>query len=250
MNQNSKIINFLPFSVFHLRQQRRDAHYFIFSTHFLPKMDSTVSIALALLACLVTAVFFIIKGKSGSSSSSDAAAASASGAESGAAAAAADVAAASSPAGPLTVFFGSQTGTAEGFAETIAQEGKKQGFATSVVDLDDFDENDFRNCGLAVCLLATYGEGEPTDNAAQFVSWLKNSDGDMEEGSDGALQGLNFCVFGLGNTEYEQYNRVGKLVDEQLSKLGASRVFQLGLGDDSSSLEVCVPASARSARSL
>uniref|UniRef100_A0A8D8KR26 NADPH--cytochrome P450 reductase n=1 Tax=Culex pipiens TaxID=7175 RepID=A0A8D8KR26_CULPI len=39
-------------------------------------------------------------------------------------------------------------------------------------------------------------------------------------------------VFGLGNKTYEHYNKVGIYVDKRLEELGASRVFELGLGDD------------------
>lgn len=39
---------------------------------------------------------------------------------------------------------------------------------------------------LAVFCLATYGEGDPTDNAMEFVDWLKNGDAD--------LSGLNYAV--------------------------------------------------------
>jgi sulfite reductase alpha subunit-like flavoprotein len=39
---------------------------------------------------------------------------------------------------------------------------------------------------LAVFCLATYGEGDPTDNAMEFVDWLKNGDAD--------LNGLNYAV--------------------------------------------------------
>lgn len=39
---------------------------------------------------------------------------------------------------------------------------------------------------LAVFCLATYGEGDPTDNAMEFIDWLKNGDAD--------LSGLNYAV--------------------------------------------------------
>lgn len=39
---------------------------------------------------------------------------------------------------------------------------------------------------LAVFCLATYGEGDPTDNAMEFFEWLQNGDAD--------LNGLNYAV--------------------------------------------------------
>lgn len=39
-------------------------------------------------------------------------------------------------------------------------------------------------------------------------------------------------VFGLGNKTYEHYNEVAIYVDKRLEELGATRVFELGLGDD------------------
>ena len=39
-------------------------------------------------------------------------------------------------------------------------------------------------------------------------------------------------VFGLGNKTYEHYNSMGKFVDKKLEELGATRVFELGMGDD------------------
>ena len=39
-------------------------------------------------------------------------------------------------------------------------------------------------------------------------------------------------VFGLGNKTYEHYNAMGRFVDKRLEELGATRVFELGEGDD------------------
>jgi len=104
----------------------------------------------------------------------------------------------------ISLFFLPQhgTGTAEGYAEQLKKEAKKYGFAARVVDLDDFDESEFMESRLALCVMATYGEGEPTDNASKFFKWLKNLDGPV------ALEGLSFTVFGLGNKQYEHFNKV------------------------------------------
>lgn len=39
-------------------------------------------------------------------------------------------------------------------------------------------------------------------------------------------------MFGLGNKTYEHYNEVAIYIDKRLEELGATRVFDLGLGDD------------------
>jgi sulfite reductase alpha subunit-like flavoprotein len=88
---------------------------------------------------------------------------------------------------------------------------------------------------LAVFCMATYGEGDPTDNAQEFWNILKSKE---EEGKDAwDLKGLNFAVFGLGNSTYEYYNTVGKVVDARLEESNAVRIVELGLGDDDGNLE-------------
>ena len=74
------------------------------------------------------------------------------------------------------------------------------GFDTRVIDLEDFDASEMASIPLAVYCIATYGEGDPTDSATNFVGWVKNSDGDLAED---ALAHMSFAVFGLGNTQYE-----------------------------------------------
>ena len=52
--------------------------------------------------------------------------------------------------------------------------------------------------------MATYGEGDPTDNALEFFTWLSNSS------NLNNLVNIPFTVFGLGNTQYENYNSMGR----------------------------------------
>jgi NADPH-ferrihemoprotein reductase len=163
------------------------------------------------------------------------------------------------PAGKISIYFGSQTGTAEGFARTLMEEGKTNGtgglfgvpqclfflmfarcmmfligFSTKTVDLEDFDPEVLKTTDRAIFLMATYGEGEPTDNAIAFTKWMKNTD---ETLNSDTLNKLRFCVFGLGNKQYEHYNLMGKTTNTCLEALGGTRMFDYGEGDDDATLE-------------
>ncbi|KFM58328.1 NADPH--cytochrome P450 reductase, partial [Stegodyphus mimosarum] len=134
----------------------------------------------------------------------------------------------------IVVFYGSQTGTAEEFAARLAKEASRYGMKAMVADPEEYDMEDLAKVpeienSLAIFCVATYGEGDPTDNAQEFYQWLQTGDAD--------LSGLNYAVFGLGNKTYEHYNSMGKYVDSRLEELGAVRVFELGLGDDDANIE-------------
>ncbi|KAG4065484.1 hypothetical protein HA402_009045 [Bradysia odoriphaga] len=133
----------------------------------------------------------------------------------------------------LVVFYGSQTGTAEEFAGRLAKEGIRYQLKGMVADPEECDMEELLQLktiekSLAVFCLATYGEGDPTDNAMEFWEWIQ---GDLD------LTGLNYAVFGLGNKTYEHYNKVALFVDKRLEELGATRVFECGLGDDDANIE-------------
>ena len=112
----------------------------------------------------------------------------------------------------VVVFYGSQTGTAESFASRLAKECKGLGLPAFICDPEECDEWDdlalFRDLtdssrpSLILFCMATYGVGDPTDNAMELIDWLKSTDLDLSR--------LSFAVFGLGNKTYEQFNEIGK----------------------------------------
>lgn len=91
----------------------------------------------------------------------------------------------------LVVFYGSQTGTAEEFAGRLAKEGIRYRLKGMVADPEECDMEELLQLkdieqSLAVFCLATYGEGDPTDNAMEFYEWITSGDVD--------LTGLNYAV--------------------------------------------------------
>lgn len=126
------------------------------------------------------------------------------------------------------ILYGSQTGTAEDYSNKLAKElSSRFGLKTLVGDLSDFDYenlNEISSDVLVFFVVATYGEGEPTDDAIEFSEYLENEADD--------LSNLKYCVFGLGNSTYEYYNEIGKKTNTRLQELNAEPFGEFGLGDD------------------
>lgn len=142
----------------------------------------------------------------------------------------------------LVLFYGSQTGTAEDFALRLAKETSgNYNIKTMVCDLEDYDMESImslENCLLGF-FMATYGEGEPTDNATDFYSWIMDGAGVGEDEGDEIESmtlekplSLPYFVFGLGNSTYAHFNAIGKRLDKRLQRLGGVRLAELGMGDD------------------
>lgn len=137
------------------------------------------------------------------------------------------------------VLYGSQTGTAEDYASRLAKEGASRfGLKTMVADLEDYDYENldtFPEDKIAFFVLATYGEGEPTDNAVEFYEFITGEDVSFSEGASAEekpLSNLKFVAFGLGNNTYEHYNSMVRNVTKALEKLGGQKIGDAGEGDD------------------
>ncbi|KAJ9627825.1 hypothetical protein H2203_003043 [Taxawa tesnikishii (nom. ined.)] len=137
------------------------------------------------------------------------------------------------------VFYGSQTGTAEDYASRLAKEGSSRfGLKTMTADLEEYDYENldtFPDDKVVMFVLATYGEGEPTDNAVEFYEFISGEDPSFSQGvsaEEKPLSSLKYVAFGLGNNTYEHYNSMVRNVSKFLDNLGAKRVGSAGEGDD------------------
>ena len=132
-------------------------------------------------------------------------------------------AAATGPTTPLLVLYGSNTGSAEAFAQRIASESQAQGYAAQAAPLDEHVGR-LPTEGAVVIVTASY-EGQPPDNARQFAAWL-------DEQKPGALAGVRYAVFGCGNRQWARtYQAVPKRFDAGLEAAGATRLRARGETD-------------------
>lgn len=137
----------------------------------------------------------------------------------------------------VIVFYGSQTGTAEDLASKLAKElHSRFGLSTMTADLEDYEYEDFDTFPeetLVIFMMASYGEGEPTDNAVNLWTFIMEDTPEFSNGSDTKpLESMHYAVFGLGNSTYEYYNAIGRKLDARLEELGAVRAGKYGEGDD------------------
>ncbi|XP_062945407.1 S-adenosyl-L-methionine-dependent tRNA 4-demethylwyosine synthase TYW1 isoform X2 [Cynocephalus volans] len=136
----------------------------------------------------------------------------------------------------VKIFYGSQTGTAKGFATILAEAVSSLDLPVTVINLKEYDPDDHlveevTSKNVCAFLVATYTDGRPTESAEWFCRWLEEASSDFRFGKT-HLKGMRYAVFGLGNSAYvKHFNKVGKNVDKWLWMLGAHRVVTRGEGD-------------------
>ena len=134
-------------------------------------------------------------------------------------------AAADAHATPLLVLFGSNLGTAETIARRIADDARNRGFAATVGALDEHVDA-LPSQGAVVIVTASYN-GQPPDNAAKFCRMLRDPDLPQD-----AFAGVEYSVFGCGNRDWSAtYQAIPILIDAELQKHGAKRIYMRGEGD-------------------
>lgn len=118
---------------------------------------------------------------------------------------------------PLTILWGSQTGSSEALAKRAGREAGKRGFAATVLDMANVDVARLATEKHVLVVTSTYGDGEPPDNAKALHDSLRS-------GSGTSLANVHFSVCALGDSNYTHFCRCGRDFDAFLEKHGATRV--------------------------
>lgn len=131
------------------------------------------------------------------------------------------------PENSLLILFGSQTNTAKTCAQQLCHILNTLWVPARLSAMDAYPMENIMEESLVLAVVATTGRGEPPSNMRNF--WDQIMDADLD---DDVLDHLFFSVFGLGDSSYEQYNVVSRVLDKRFRKLGAHEFVARGLGDD------------------
>ena len=124
---------------------------------------------------------------------------------------------------PITILWGSQTGTSESFAKKLAKSLTAEGHSPSIADMAEATVENFSFARHVLILTSTYGDGEPPDNALALHTAI--------HAESPSLSDLSFSVFALGDSNYPEFCKCGHDFHNRLTHLGAKPITPIMTSD-------------------
>lgn len=125
---------------------------------------------------------------------------------------------------PLTILYGSNTGTCQAFAQSLAADAPSHGFNVTKVDTLDGATGNLPTDQPIAIITASY-EGAPCDNAARFFTWLDSL-------KDDEVTDVSYAVFGAGHSDWKStFHRIPTAIDDILATHQGQRICKRGGAD-------------------
>jgi len=155
---------------------------------------------------------------------------------------------------PLFVLYGSATGNAEHMAKDLAasyQTALQSSPTAYFPSVTCCPLNDYKKKCLDVWsappaspaakhgvlfLCSTTGNADAPENADRFVRWLKRKSTEPTR----PFRHCAYAVLGLGDSNYDVFCAVGKLIDRKVGELGGTRARSVACADEATGLEEVV----------
>jgi sulfite reductase (NADPH) flavoprotein alpha-component len=117
----------------------------------------------------------------------------------------------------ITILVGSQTGNCEYLAEQLHHLAANRGLKTVIKKMGNYKLQQLKTEKNLLVIISTYGEGEPPDSSREMYDYLFSKRAP-------SLKHTHFAVFGLGDSSYEFFCKMGIDFDRRLEELGAMRI--------------------------
>ncbi len=117
----------------------------------------------------------------------------------------------------ITLLSASQTGNARRLAEQLRDDLLAAKLDVTLVNAGDYKFKQIAQERLLLVVASTQGEGDPPEEAVALYKYLFSKKAPR-------LTDTQFAVFGLGDTSYEHFAKIGKDFDQRLAELGAQRL--------------------------
>lgn len=139
----------------------------------------------------------------------------------------------------ISVLYGSQTGNAQSIAEALHHKilnTRNAGIST----LNAVKGKPPASIIIIVC--STTGNGDAPENAEAWWRQVK-----LRSTPKDTFQGIKYGVLGLGDTNYDKFCHMGKIIDKRLEELGGCRLVPLHCADEATNMEDVVSEFSRQA---
>ncbi len=114
---------------------------------------------------------------------------------------------------PLTILYATVTGNAETLAQRAYERALNEGWEARLENVAEIKASELSDIPLLLCVVSTWGEGEPPDDAMDFFDELESEDAPN-------LANTQYAILGLGDRDYDDFNAFARNLDQAISKCG------------------------------
>jgi sulfite reductase alpha subunit-like flavoprotein len=136
----------------------------------------------------------------------------------------------------IYILYGSATGNGESIskilAENIHEDLKCEVYCNILNSIKNEISELHNNCRLLIIICSTTGNGDAPENANIFWNTIKK-----RSLSKTILNNMPFIVLGLGDTNYDKFCHMGKVIDKRLKEIGGTQYLQLECADACNNFE-------------
>lgn len=124
----------------------------------------------------------------------------------------------------LTILYGSLTGKGEEMATLASNKAKQFGLEVKLLDMAECTTQELTSTSNLLVVVSTHGKGTPPFPAKGLYDYLFSNKAP-------SLKSMKYAVLALGDSIYDEFCKTGIEFDQQLAKLGATRLSPLHMGD-------------------